>query len=232
MTAGIVGFVIIIFWAVLISVLAGAYLNRKFLKGPNGGMGRSTIVGALLNLEDEPLAELFKLYRKQFGPGAARYARHTFEKWKNGQVTPTRRTFNRLAVYLPTVMSFDLKCELLRSLKQEFCCRDDHELTVYTDSWKESLAPLVTNMIGRSYTATLPPAVTEQLSWLSGEDMTLANAILAEAQARESRQAVSLLAEEFSAIDNLLATANGHSKVVHVIELPYGRLTLQIKRRS
>ena len=221
----------IILWIVLISVLAGAVLNRRFLKWSNRGMGRSTIVGALLSLEEEPLAELFKLYRKQFGPGAARYARHTYEKWQNGQVNPTRRTFHRLAVYLPTVMSFDLKCELLRTLKREFCGRDDHELTVYTDSWKESLAPLVTNMIARSYTAALPAALVEQLSWLSENDMTVANAILAEAQALESRQAVSLLNEDFSAIDKLLEEANGHSKVVHVMELPYGKLTLHIKRR-
>jgi hypothetical protein len=221
----------LILGTVLISVLAGALLNRRFLKWPKDTLGRSTIVGALLSLEEEPLAELFKLYRKQFGPGAARYARHTYEKWKNGRVKPTRRTFYRLAVYLPTVMSFDLKCELLRSLKSEFCGRDNHELTVYTDSWKESLAPLVTNIIARSYTAALPTALVERLSWLSENDMTAANAILAEAQARESRQAVSMLNEDFSAIDKLLEEANGHSKVVHVVELPYGKLTLHIKRR-
>jgi len=221
----------IILGTVLISVLAVAHLNRRFVQWSTGRMGRSTIVGALLSLEEEPLAELFKLYRKQFGPGAARYARHTYEKWKNGQVHPTRRTFNRLAIYLPTVMSFDLKCELLRTLKREFCGRDDHELTVYTDSWKESLAPLVTNMIARSYTAALPTALVEQLSWLSENDMTAANAILAEAQARESRQTVARLNEDLSAIDHLLEEANGHSKVVHVMELPYGKLTLHIKRR-
>lgn len=224
-------FGLIILYVVLISVLAGAFLKRRFGKWSTHKMGRSTIVGALLSLEEEPLAELFQLYRKQFGPGAARYARHTYEKWRSGQVNPTRRTFNRLAIHLPTVMSFDLKCELLRTLKREFCGRDDHELTVYTDSWKESLAPLVTNMIARSYTAALPTSLTEQLNWLSGKEMPVANAILAEAQARESRQAVSMLTEDFSAIDTLLEKANGQSKVAHVIEIPYGKLTLHIKRR-
>lgn len=224
-------FVIIILWAVLISVLAGVLLERRSAKWLKEDPVRSTIVGALVSLEEEPLAELFKLYRKQFGPGAARYARQTYEKWKNGQVTPNRKTFNRLAIYLPTVTSFDLKCELLRALKREFCGRDDHELTVYTHSWKESLAPLVTDMIARSYSAALPAALVEQLTWLSENDMTVANAILGESQARESRQAVALLSKDFAAIEELLARANGNSKVMHVIELPYGSLTLHIKRR-
>jgi hypothetical protein len=223
---------LIILAAVLLSVLVGAWRDHGYIRSSPASMWRSSIVGALLSLEDEPLAELFKLYRNQFGPGAARYARHTYEKWRNGQVNPTRRTFNRLAIHLPSVMTFDLKCELLRTLKLEFCERDNHELTVYTDGWKEPLAPLVTNMIARSYTASLPMDVVKQLGWLSANDMTVANAMLAEAQARETRQAVSLLNEDFSAIDNLLREANGHSRVVHVIELPYGTLTLHIKRRQ
>lgn len=223
--------VLIILAVVLIVALGAKYLKPKFGEASERKLGRSTIVGALLSLDAETLAELFELYRKQYGPGAARYARHTYEKWKTGQVNPNKRTFNRLAIFLPTVMSFDLKCELVRALKHEFCGRDDHELTVYTDDWKESLTPLVTNMIAQSYNATLPPALVNKLSWLSEADMTVANAILSEAQAGESRRAVSRLNEDFTAIDKLLEEANGRGKVVHVVELPYGRLTLRIKRR-
>src|SRR3977135_2141266 len=101
---------LIILAAVLLSLLVGAWRDRGYIRSSNASMWRSSIVGALLSLEDEPLAELFKLYRNQFGPGAAPYARHTYEKWRNGQVNPTRRTFNRLAIHLPSVMTFDLKC--------------------------------------------------------------------------------------------------------------------------
>ena len=221
--------ILIILGILIVSATVGLWRIERFFKSPK--TERSSIVGALLSLDEEPLAELFELYRQQYGPGPARYARHTYEKWKNGLVNPNRRTFKRVALFLPTVMSFDLKCELLRSLKREFCGRDDHQLTVYTDSWKESLAPLASNLIARSYTATLPSTLVEQLSWLSANDMKAADAILAEAQARESRQVVSLLERDFSAIDKLLENANGHSKVVHVVELPYGKLTLHIKRR-
>src|SRR6267142_4537932 len=134
----------IISFAILLALVA-VFTRRKRTRLFDNSRGRAAIIGALLSLDEEPLAELFRLYRQKFGPGPARYARHTYEKWKQGQVKPTRNTFNRLAIHLPTVMSFDLKCELLRSLKREFCGRDEHELTVYTDSWKESLAPLVTN---------------------------------------------------------------------------------------
>jgi hypothetical protein len=182
-------------------------------------------------LDDERRAAIFKLYGEHFGPGAARYARKTYEKWQSGKVNPTRRTFNRLAVNLPRAMSFDIKCELLRTLKREFCGRDDHELTLYTDNWKESLAPLVTNIINHSYTATLPEPLVKQLGWLAEDDMTVANAMLSEAQARESWQTIAKLNQDFALIDDLLMKTNGRSKVVHAIDLPFGKLTLHIKRR-
>jgi hypothetical protein len=223
-------------WTILAIAIAWALVSiltkrQRAAKLANSG-SRTAVVVALLSLDEEPLGELFGLYRQQFGPGAARYARQTYEKWKSGKVTPNRRTFNRLAVNLPTVMDFDLKCELLRTLRREFCGRDDHVLTVYTDNWKESLAPLVTNIIDRSYTAALPAPLVKQLSWLSADDMTAANTLLAEAQARESRQTLAMLSQDFQAIDHLLAETNGHGKVVHLIELPFGTLTLHIKRRA
>src|SRR5882672_10390893 len=96
--------ILIILWIVIISVAAGVWRLRASRKASPPGEWRSSIVGTLLSLEEEPLEELFQLYRQQFGPGAARYARHTYEEWKNGQVNPNRKTFNRLTVYLPTVM--------------------------------------------------------------------------------------------------------------------------------
>jgi hypothetical protein len=62
--------------------------------------------------------------------------------------------------------------------------------------------------------------------------MTLANAMLSEAQARESRQTITKLSQDLALIDDLLMKTDGRSKVVHVIDLPFGKLALHIKRRS
>src|SRR5215217_664385 len=65
------------------------------------------LVKTLLSLEEESLEKLFKLYKAEFGEGAAGYARRTYKKWKAGEVRPNRQTFNRFLVYLPKVMSYD-----------------------------------------------------------------------------------------------------------------------------
>ena len=91
------------------------------------------LIKVLFDLEEEPLDELFRLYKEQFGDNAARYARHTYRKWKAGEVRPNRQTFNRFLLHLPKVMSFDLKCEVLRELREAYCARDNYELTVHTD---------------------------------------------------------------------------------------------------
>ena len=93
------------------------------------------IVRVLLSLEPEALDELFKLYRREFGAGAARYARHTYRKWKTQEVHPSRKTFRRLAFHLPSVMNFDLKCEVLRALRKEYCGKSQYELSVGFEDW-------------------------------------------------------------------------------------------------
>ncbi len=189
------------------------------------------LVKALLGLREESLNELLKLYGEQFGPSAARYARQTYRKWKAGEVRPNRRTFNRLLIHLPKVMSFDLKCEVLRRLREEYCAKDNYQITVYTDDWKETLAPLAENIIERAYTAELPAHIGRRLRWLSDNEMHVARALLAEAQAQESRNTVLLLEKEFVSIEQLLNAAKGTPKLAHTLRLPYGVVTLKIERR-
>jgi len=189
------------------------------------------LIKVLLDLEDEPLDDLLKLYKEQFGDNAAQYARHTYRKWKAGEVRPNQQTFNRFLLYLPKVMTFDLKCEVLRELREAYCAKDNYKLTVHTDDWRETLAPLVRSIITKANNADLPQMLQERLRWLAGDDMQIAREILARSQTRQSLDALSLLAEEFSNIERLLDNAKGREKVTHVLRLPLGTITLKIKRR-
>jgi hypothetical protein len=189
------------------------------------------LVKVLLGLGEESLNELLELYGEQFGPNAARYARQTYRKWKAGEVRPNSRTFNRLLINLPKVMSFDLKCEVLRRLREEYCAKDNYQITVYTDNWKETLAPLAENIIERAYTAELPAHIGRRLRWLSDNEMHVARAILAESQVQESRNTVLLLEKEFVGIEQLLNAAKGTRNLAHTLKLPYGVVTLKIRRR-
>jgi|SRR5215831_4096159 len=191
-----------------------------------------TIVRVLLSLEPEALDDLFRLYRSQFGSGAARYARHTYRKWKTGEVHPSRKTFHRLAFHLPSVMNFDLKCEMLRALRREYCGQSHYELSVGFDDWKAALAPLIARLIERSYTAELPGEVEQKLTWLAGSDMQNAKAILSASEAQETRDAVASLQSEFHSLELLLAQPGAKRRIVHTLDLPLGTITLNIERSN
>ena len=204
-------------------------VNRYGRRAPRR-FGDADIVRVILGLDPAAVDELFELYAKQFGPGAARYARRTREKWKAGEVRPNRQTFERLLVRLPAVMSFDLKCEVLRRLREECCAKDSYELTVSTSDWREALTPLVNGLVEKAYAAELPKEVERRLKWLAADDMRVARAILAESQAQESRNALGLLGREFEQIERLVEESGGRGRVTHTLRLPLGTITLRIKK--
>ena len=196
------------------------------------GQENANLIKVLLELDDESREQLFKLYKDQFGDNAARYARQTYAKWKVGTVRPNKQTFRRFLINLPQVMSFDLKCEVLREFREAYCAHDNYKLTVSTDDWKAQLTPLVESIVEKAMNAELPASLRHRLTWLAEDDVTVANAILAASQARQSMNALSLLEKEFSNIDQLLDNARGTGKVTHLLRLPLGTITLQIRRGS
>lgn len=190
----------------------------------------ANLIKVLLELEEEPREQLFKLYQEQFGAGAARYARQTYQKWKAGSVRPNNQTFRRFLLNLPHVMNFDLKCEVLRELREAYCSQDIYELSVTTNNWKETLTPMVQTVIKKALTAELPDSLSHRLTWLAEDDITVANALLAESQARETANALTLLEKEFSNIEELLDNMPGAGKVTHRLKLPLGTITLNVKK--
>ena len=186
----------------------------------------------LLGLDEDSLDKLLLLYKAQFGKGAARYARKTYRKWESGEVRPIKKTFERFLVHLPKVMKYDLKCEVLRHLMEEYCAKDSYDLTVHTDDWEETLEPLVKKIIDKPYNAALPKQIEERLLWLADDEMQIAEEILKNSQVEEGKIAVSMLRKEFANIEELLRTAKGRRRVKHKLNFPYGTINLEIKRRT
>ena len=196
--------------------------SRKFHK--------SSLVRVLLNLPESTLNELLQIYKREFGPGPARYARRTFRKWKEGHVQPATQTFERFLVHMPKVMSYDMKCEVLRHFMEEYAANDEYELDVTTDDWEEKLDPLVRQIVEKTFTAQLPDEVERQLKWLGDGDMVAAQSILRASQAEESRIMVSMLHDEFLAMEELLDQRHLKPRVTHVLEFPYGTIKLNVRR--
>ncbi|MEK7723334.1 MAG: hypothetical protein AAB336_03220 [Acidobacteriota bacterium] len=217
----------------ILSVIYLLYIAKfsKFTVIPNQPTQERDLLKVLLNLNETSLNQLFKLYKESFGTGAAYYAKRTYQKWKNGKVQPNRQTFERFLMHLPKVMSFDLKCEVLRLFMEELCAKENHSLTVYTDDWEEALTPLVKEIIDKPYRAQLPNEVQKKLTWLSDGEMQTAQEILRKSQIEEGKIAVSMLRQEFENIENLLNETHLKPKVTHQLKFPYGTITLNIKRR-
>jgi hypothetical protein len=217
---------------VLFAVFLWFYFTKnRQAKKSNSRHRNADLVKVLLGLEQKALEDLFQLYAREFGSEAARYARRTYNKWRSGEVRPNKQTFNRLLVHLPEVMSFDLKCEVLRKLRQEYCAKDNYQLAVDTENWRSSIAPLIEGIINKSYSAKLPKHVEDRLRWLSADDMQIATSVLAEAQAQESKNAMLMLEQEFEQIERFLSATKGRSEITHIVKLPLGNITLKIKER-
>jgi hypothetical protein len=224
-------------WILLLVSTAVAALY--FFYRPQDGMSarrrssnkNAELVRVLLDLDQDSLARLMGLYEQQFGEGAARYAKQTYEKWKSGQVRPNKQTFRRFLINLPKVMSFDLKCEVLRKLREAYCARDQYKLTVHTNDLKEKLTPLVDSLMAKKRRAELPDELQRRLIWLAEDDAQVANTLLDRSQHQESLDALTMLDREFHNIEGLLENADGRGKVTHTIKLPYGNIVLNVKRR-
>jgi hypothetical protein len=191
----------------------------------------STLVSVLLNLPEDKADELLELYKKEFGPGPARYARQTLGKWKTGRVQPASQTYRRFLVHLPKVMTFDLKCDVLRHFMQEFASKTNYEVDVSPDDWEEKISPMIEQIIDRTYTAELPVEVESKLKWLGDGDMQAVQNILRTSQVEECRIMVSKLHDDFENLEMLLTQDNLNPKVTHVLKFPYGTIELNVKRR-
>lgn len=224
-------FIPVVVGLLILFALAAATFRRARAARPAAArpIRDSDVVRVVLGLRPEVVDELFELYAKEFGAGAARYARRTRRKWEAGEVRANRRTFERLLVRLPGVMSFDLKCEVLRKLREEFCPQAHYEVSVGADGWRESVAPLVDSLVRKSYASELPRQIERRLKWLAADDMRVARAILDESRARESRNALELLERELPGIARLVEDGGGRSRVTHTVRLPSGSITLKIK---
>ncbi len=231
------GFEVIFFAAAgiaLYHLLKWSWNGDRFFVGRKKGDPRfhnAKLVGILLGLNEKAVAELLGLYKKEFGAGPARYARRTYKKWKTGKVQPISQTYERFLVHLPKVMSYDLKCEVLRHFMEEYTPKDNYELDVYTDDWEAKLTPLVQQIIDKAYTAELPLEVERKLKWLGDGDMLAAQKILKASQTEEGKIAVSMLREEFQAVEGILNAEHLKPKVRHTLRFPYGTIELNVKRR-
>ena len=184
---------------------------------------------AFLGLSKYKLQDFFFHYEKRYGSGARVYAEKAFLKWQVGATRMSAQTTERLLQVLPPFLGTIVKYELLRKLRERHRLPERHSLEVTTTNYKSLVGPLVQRIIGRAYSNNLPADLEQRLSWLCHDDTQAAGSLLAGAEALAMEAVLSRLDEEFIQMERLLA-AQPKGKIIHVIELPYGIVTLSVRK--
>jgi hypothetical protein len=139
------------------------------------------------------------------------------------------QTTERLLQILRPFLGAPVKHELLRKLRERYRQPESLSLEVTTLNYRSLVMPLVERLISKAYTANLPAELETRLAWLSDDDATAGKALLAGAEAAAMAISVARLDQEFSQMERLL-TVTPKGRVTHRIELPYGVITLSVKR--
>ena len=191
----------------------------------------ATLVRLLLTLDPDSMNELLGLYRQKFGAGPARYARRTIDNWRVGKVQPSGQTFNRFLIQLPKSMDMDLKCNIVRRFLIESTPKDAYQLSVTPTDWSDKVTPLIDQIISKTQHAELPTAARQSLAWLSDGDIIAAKELLKRSLEAEARISTAKIGEEIAAIARLQDDPKIDPRIRHVIKLPFGTITLNIKNR-
>lgn len=139
------------------------------------------------------------------------------------------QTTERLLQILPPFLGSSVKYELLRKLREKYRLPESHSIEVTTANYRNLVNPLVQRLIAKAYSANLPVALEERLGWLSHADTEAAKSLMAGAEASAMAAMLSRLDEEFAQMERLLSLAP-RGTLRHRIELPYGIITLSVKK--
>jgi hypothetical protein len=184
---------------------------------------------AFLALPKDSLLDFFFHYERRYGSGARAYAEKAVFKWRTGNIRMSAQTTERLLQILPPFLGAPVKHELLRKLRERYRESESLFLEVTTLNYRSLVMPLVERLIFKAYSANLPADLEARLAWLSDDDATAAKALLAGAEAAAMAISVGLMDQEFLQMESLLIVAP-KGQVAHRIELPYGLITLSVKR--
>lgn len=209
-------------------------LSRLF-GGAVGGIQQ-----AFLSLDDDALDELFTDFGSLYGDAAEKYARKTFSKWKSGETKLSEQTMERLVALVPPYLSAEKRFELLQDVLKK------HKPSASTKPFKyirinskepasgfAEIDAALETMIHEDALAHIPERVMDAGKWLYDDDITVARAMLAQAESKQNEIIKNSAAKEIS----LLRRAVGYGQVkqaTYNVEMPAGKLSVVVftPRRS
>jgi hypothetical protein len=196
-------------------------------------------VGAIklsfLALDEEALDALLSDYGEIHGVSAEVYARKAFPKWKSGATKLSGQTMERLVTLVPPYLEATQRFDILRQVVEKHRPRTPY-MSVHVDPKQPQqgfarLDEVLATMKKEDILAHVPENVLAAASWLCDHDITVARALLAQAESKSNEIMRITAIKEVE----MLKTTVRAKKIQHAtysVEMPAGRLTVSVHKRS
>lgn len=194
----------------------------------------SSIQQAFLALDDEALNELFADYGSFYGDTAEKYARKTFSKWKCRETKLSGQTMERLVALVPPYLSaekrFGLLQEVLNRHKPSANAKPFRSIKINSKESSAGFAELdavLATMIQEEELAHIPEKVMDAAKWLYDDDITVARAMLAQAESKQNEIIKTSAAKEIALLRRAVGSGQVKQATYHV-EMPAGKLSVVV----
>jgi len=195
----------------------------------------NSIRKAFLSLGGDALEELLQDYGSLYGVSAERYARKTFIYWRSGSTKLSGQTMERLVELVPPYLSPEQRFELIQGVLKRH--KPTKPYRVISVNGKEPEAGLkeidtvLASMKQDDPLAFVPEKVMQAANWLYDEDITVARAMIAEAQNAENELIKKAAAREIELLKRTVRS--GQLKAANYdVEMPAGKLSIVVFQPS
>ncbi|MCE5341699.1 MAG: hypothetical protein LLF92_11340 [Planctomycetaceae bacterium] len=200
---------------------------RDYLTHLFGGVDKD-IEEIFFNLSLYELGKLFAKYERKYGQGPAQYAIKTYWSWKEGRVTLSGQTAERLIELLPYYLSKEQRFELIKKLRKRYLKKNTLYIDATPESWREKVLPAIDKIIKDAGSVKYPDNLIKRATWLSCGDMEAVHRLLEAVEKEEAVQRTAYLEAEFNRIESFIANVRGTERVSHHISLPQGDIYVKI----
>lgn len=177
--------------------------------------------------------ELFEHYERENGSAAGDYARKIWFHWATGRRGVSGEVATRFINLAPKVLSSDARYEIVANMYRKTKRPETHFLTAIL-GYKEGAFTEIENLFERlcqkPFEHKWPDTLIQFASWLCDNDSEAAKRILTAIDADSSLEIVKVARIECNRLLQALHNLDSAFAGTHRIELPYGTISLHIRK--
>lgn len=180
------------------------------------------------NLEESQLRLVFSRYEARYGKGARQYAQRVFKKWETGKVRMSGQISLRLLQFLPPLLTFDQRCDLIGKLWEKTQPKRTLKVIVTPNTDFDRLVQTTWKSILKQHESSIPERIKGFLAWLTKDDATVAEALVKHVSLQKNQILLDTLRDELSRVLDHADLARG-LQFVGIKTLHVGQLTIKLR---